>query len=896
MALAMASYRSVLARLRSLFARDRPDVDFDDEVQTHVGMLTERFVRQGMPFEDARCAAQRQFGNRTVLKEIRNDMQTFAWLEALWRDLRYGVRVLVKNKGFAAVAAITLALGIGAITAIFSVVNAAILRPLPYPHPRRLAILWGNVKRVRVERRGASYPDYLDWRGQTRSFETMAAFSGNKFALTGIDAPEPVSGEYVSQPYFSLLGIQPALGRTFRPEEDRAPQRDAVVVLSDGTWKHRFGGDPGMVGRTIQLGAHPYTVIGVAPPGFHGLTDEAELWVPFVMSGSAEDLGQRGDRGFQVLAQLNRGVSFARAQADMDAISNRLAQAYPGTNEARGVEVSPLEREMLGDIRKPLLLLLAAVGFVLLIACTNVANLLLARSEARQREIAMRIALGASRGRVLRQLLAESAVLVTLGCLAGLILAHFGARTLLAASPVTFPSYVHASLDPAVTLFTMLICCLVGLVLGLAPATHVHAAGVHDALKQSSGRSAGSHAGRRFRNGLVVAEISFSMLLLTGAGLLIRSLEHLATLNPGYDPSHLLALRVSLPRLLPADPPDANARPDAGLVVTAGEILRRLSQLPSIQSAGIATDVPLAGETAVFYTAEGQPAMHAQTMPRAYFHRVSPDFFKALRTPFIAGRAFTEDEVHNNADVAIVTVSLAQRFWAGQDPVGKRIKVGGLSSPRPWLTIIGVVNNMKYRGLPDNPTADPDLFQVFNERSRDFSVLVRTSLDPSSITSSVRNTLRQVEPSILIYDSATMEEFIGHETARPRFTGWLMAIFAGIALALAVIGIYGVMSYSVSRRTREIGVRIALGADRPRVLRMVVANGMGLVAVGLLLGTAAALALTRLIGTLLYGVTPSDPLTYGAAALTLAGAAFIACLMPAWHAARIDPAVTLRNE
>jgi putative ABC transport system permease protein len=857
----------------------RSDSDFDDEVDTHISMLTERLVRRGMPFEDARCEALRQFGNRTVLKEIRNDMRTFVWLETLWQDLRYGVRVLRKNKGFAAVAAITLALGIGADTAIFSVVNAAILRPLPYPHPQRLAILWGNVKRARVERRGASYPDYIDWRDQTQSFETMAAFTDSKFALTGIDTPERISGEYVSQPYFSLLGIQPALGRTFSPAEDRVPQRDAVVVLSDGAWKHRFGGDPAIVGRTIQLDGHPYTVIGIAPPGFSGLTDQAELWVPFVMSGSAEDLAERGTRGFEVLARLRGGVSFARAQADMDALSLRLAQTYPGTNEARGVEISPLEREILGDMRQPLLILLAAVGFVLLIACTNVANLLLARSEARQREIAMRIALGASRRRVLRQLLAESAVLVTLGCLAGLILAHFGARALMAASPVTFPSYVHPSLDPAVTLFTVLICCSVGLVLGLAPATHVRTAGVHDALKQSSGRSAGSHGGRRFRNALVVVEISFSMLLLIGAGLLIRSLERLATLNPGYDPSHLLTLRVTLPGLLPA-----------------GELLRRVSQLPSVQSVGIASDVPLGGDSAVFYTAEGQPAMSAQTMPRAYFHRISPDFFKTLRTSFIVGRAFTEDEVHHNADVVIVTESLVKRFWSGRDPIGKRIKVGGLNSPRPWLTIVGVVHDLKYRGLPDNPTADPDLFLVFNEQSRDFSVLVRTSLNPSAIAPAVRDTLRQIDPSILIYDSATMEEFIGHETARPRFTGWLMAIFAGIALALAVIGIYGVVSYSVSRRTREIGVRIALGANRTQVLRMVVGSGMGLVVVGLLLGTGAALALTRLIGTLLYGVTPSDPLTYSVAALTLAIAALMACLIPASRAASIDPAVTLRNE
>src|ERR1700733_2446961 len=359
---------------------DRSDADFDDEVDTHISMLTERLVRRGMSLEDARCAALRQFGNQTALREIRNDMRTFVWFETLWQDVRYGIRVLRKNKGFAAVAAITLALGIGANTAIFSVVNAAILRPLPYPHPERLAILWGNVKRVRVERRGASYPDYLDWRDQTRSFETMAAFTGNKFALTGIDTPERISGEYVSQPYFSLLGIRAAVGRTFRPEEDQTPQRDAVVVLTDLAWKRRFGGDPGIVGSTIELDGRAYTVIGIAPPGFRGLTDNAEVFVPFVMSGFGEDLKERGNRWSRVLARLKTGASIVQAQAEMNAIASRLAQAYPGTNEARGVEGTPLKKEPVGDTRKPLLILLAAVGFVLLIACTNVANLMLARS------------------------------------------------------------------------------------------------------------------------------------------------------------------------------------------------------------------------------------------------------------------------------------------------------------------------------------------------------------------------------------------------------------------------------------------------------------------------------------------------------------------------------------
>ncbi len=384
-------------------------------------------------------------------------------------DIRYSFRILGRNKGFAFVAILTLALGIGADTAIFSVVNAALLRPLPYPDPGRLTILWGSVKRGRVERRGASYPDYRDWRDQSRSFDSMAAFDDHRFTLTGADSPDRVPGEYVSQAYFSLLGIHAALGRTFRPEEDIAPLRDAVVVLSDGAWKRRFGGDPGIVGRVIQLDGRAYQVIGIASAGFRGLTDEAEIWAPFAMAGSADDLNDRGSRGFRVLSRLKAAVSVAQAQTEMDVLSNRLAQAYPATNEARGVEVSPLGQEIFGDIQKPLLILLAAVGFVLLLAATNVSNLLLARSEARQHEVALRTALGASRSRLVRQLVAESAVLVTSGCLAGLALAHYGVRALMAASPMRFPSFVHPSIDSSVALFTIVVCCLVALALGLHP-------------------------------------------------------------------------------------------------------------------------------------------------------------------------------------------------------------------------------------------------------------------------------------------------------------------------------------------------------------------------------------------------------------------------------------------
>ena len=883
-------------KLRYALTSRRSRQEFDQEVEDHIATLTDLFRARGMSQVEARQAARRQFGNLSILKEARHDMQRSIWLEALWQDLQYGTRMLGRNKAFAAVAVLTLALGIGANTAIFSIVNAAVLRPLPFPAPERLVVLWGNVKRVRVERRGASFPDYRDWREQTRSFEAMAAYDDSRFTLRGMETTERIPGEYVSLDYFQLLGIRAALGRTFTLEEDRVPQRDAVVVLSDGAWKRRFGGDPGMVGRHIQLNNRTYTVIGVAPARFLGLSDQAELWTPFAMYGSAEELNDRGVRWFQVLARLRPGVPLAQAQAEMDAVSSRLARAYPGTNEARGVEVSPLEREALGDMRKPLLVLLAAVGFVLLIACTNVANLLLARSEARRHELAMRMALGASRRRLIGQLLAESAVLVAFGCMAGAGSAHYAVRALMAASPLRFPTFIHPTIDGAVAVFTMLICGGVSVALSLAPMAQIGAAGFDETLRQSSGRSTTGRRGSRLRDALVVAEISISLLLLIGAGLAVRSLQRLATLDLGYDPSHVVSFRVGLPERRPTGRVESGES-NAKAVVTGNDILDRIAALPSVDSAAIATDAPLAGvSNAVFYTAEGQPPMNAQTMPRAYLHQVSSNFFQTLDTRFRFGRGFTEDEIRNNANVAIVTEDLVSRFWPGQNPLAMRIKVGDVNSDKPWLAIVGVLPQLKYRGLPANPTADPDLFQVFSKRTAFFSVLVRTAVPPATMLAAVRAALREVEPAILIYNSGTLAEWIGSETARPRFLGWLMGIFAAIALLLASIGIYGVTSYSVSRRTREIGLRMALGADRRKVFRVVVGRGAALLACGVLLGTTTGLAFTRLIATLVYGVSSTDLLTFTAAPALLIAVGIIACLVPAARASRIDPAIALREE
>ena len=479
------------------------------------------------------------------------------------------------------------------------------------------------------------------------------------------------------------------------------------------------------------------------------------------------------------------------------------------------------------------------------------------------------------------------------GAGAGLLLANWGVKALMASSPITFPSYIRPGLDPRVALFTVIVSCAVGLLLGLTPAAQISSGNLYDAFKQASSHSADHRGGRRFRGALVVAEVAFAMLLLVGAGLMIRSVQQLTALHPGYDTEHVLTLRVSLPRLAP---PATAAAQDARTVVTVRDVLRRIAQIPSVEAVAVATDVPLVGSNAIFFSGEGQPPVTAQNAPRAYFHRVSADYFKTMRIPLLAGRTFTETELQGTSNVAVVSEGVVKRFWPGQNPIGKRIKLGRVTDQDPWQTIIGVVNEMKYRALPNNPTNDPDLFLPLSERQRGFALFVRTPLDPASLAPSVRGVLREADSATVIYNVVTMRELASRETARSRFTGWLMGIFAASALLLAMIGIYGVMSYSVTRRTQEIGIRMALGAARGEVMGMIVRHGMGLIGAGLLLGTAAAFPLTRLIDTLLYGVAPTDPVAFLTAASALAAVALLACLLPAARATRIAPASALRNE
>ena len=820
-----------------------------------------------------------------------HDMWTFPSFESVRQDVRYALRTLRRSPAFAGVAIIVLALGIAGNTAMFSMVDAVRLRALPYAESDRLVILWGNVMRAKLERRGASYPDFLDWRGQATTFEGMAAADETRMTLSGAGEATRILVETVSASYFPLLRVNAAAGRTFVADEDVVPQKVAVVVLSDPFWRRQLSADPQIVGKALVLDARPYTVVGIMPPGFRGVGDRADVWVPFVMSDSAEGLAQRGSRGFQVLSRLKPGVSHAQAQAELDTISRRLEQAYPDTNEKRGVEVSPLDEELLGGFRPALSALMIAVAFVLLIACANVANLLLARSEARQREIAVRTAVGAGLSRILRQLVTESLVLTGISAVLGLGIAAAGLRILLQTSPVTFPSFVHPHIDLRVALFTGVVSVAAGILLGLAPAMHSRVSRLSDALKESARGSEGTRA-RKVRSVLVVAEVSLAVLLLVGAGLMIRTVQHLVAIDPGFNPDRLLTARVSIPRQATAGPSDG----PAPLVVAARTLLDRVRALPGVAGASLASDPPLSGlDSAVFYSAEGQGVANAQTMPRAYVHRVMPEFFATLGIPLKHGRTFLESESTPASRVVLVSENVATRFWPGQDPIGKRLKLGGVASQNPWLTIVGVAGEVKYRGLPENPTADPDLYFPFIDRAQQVSMVVRTTGDPASLVPSVRQAIRDVDPNTPVFGVFTMTERIADQTAQFRFVMWIMGAFASMALLLSAIGIYGVMSYLVSRRTRELGIRMALGANRREIVRLIVGGGARLIAAGIFLGAGASIALQRVMGALIYNASILDGAT-AVAIGSLAASGLLACYLPALRAARVDPLVALRAD
>lgn len=814
----------------------------------------------------------------------------------LLQDIRYGIRRLLKQPIITIVAIVSLGLGIGANTSIFSVVNAVLLRPLPYHDSERLVVVWETNSQsiaalMNIQNRNQVAPaNYLDWTTQNTSFDGMAAIRVLNFNLTGGDRPERVPGAIVTQNLFSLLGVKPALGRTFLPE-DAQPERERVVVLSAGLWQRRFGGDQNIIGQKLTLNNQSFSVIGVAPPEFQ-YPDTAELWalsrlaVPEAPgAANANLLTNRLAHYLLVLGRLKPGVTIQQAQADMTKIAGNLQSQYPETNTGAGARVVSMHEEIVGDIKPALKILLAVVAFVLLIACANIANLLLARASSLSKEIAVRVALGASRLRIIRQLLTESTLLALAGGVLGLVLAYQGIQMLVALNPGDIPRVKEINLDFYVLGWTVLLSVLTGVLSGLAPALQVSRPNLNETL-QEGGRGADPGATRhRVRNLLVVLEVAVSLVLLTGAGLLIKSFINLQRVDPGFNTENVLTMRVTLPSY---KYPQADQ-----LQGFTTELLQRVKQLPGVESAAITTALPLStAEAASSFTVEGQPPPADGSMPIANFRTVSPDYFQVLHIPVLKGRVFTGADTKDVQSVAVINQTMARNVFGNQDAIGKRIFIGGDKNPSE---IVGIVGDVRHTSLDTEPS--PEMYvSCLQAPPPAYTLAVRTKLEPESLAGAVRNEILAIDKDQPVSAVKTMSQMRSESLASLRFNTVALSIFAGLGLILAAVGIYGVMAYSVGQRTHEIGIRMALGAQPGAVMRLVLGQGMLLVLIGVVVGLVASFGMTRIMASLLYGVSATDPVTFVFVAVALSLVALLANYIPARRATKVDPLVALREE
>ncbi|HEX5581012.1 MAG TPA: ABC transporter permease [Gemmatimonadaceae bacterium] len=799
-------------------------------------------------------------------------------METLLQDIRYALRTLRRNIGFTAAAVLTLALGLGANAAIFGIVNGVLLRPLPYGDPDRLVMVWG--KYPEFGRTSTSLPDFLDWREGARSFESMAASHGATYNLTGTGEPEQLRASRVTANFFGTLGVQPALGRGFTADEDRGGD-DFVAVLSHGLWQRRFGGDRAILGRTIQLSGRPYTVIGVAPEGFR-FGDEVDLWTPTNLDMEVP----RRAEFLTVFGRLKPGVTVERANAELAGVLARLAREYPQTNATIRSEVVSMQADFVGDVRTALLVFSGAVGLVLLIACANVANLLLARATAREREMAVRTAIGAGRGRIVRQLLTESVVIALLGAALGLVIAVGGVGLLRGAGTEILPRIQEVRVDGAVILFSLALALLTGLLFGLAPAMRLSRGALHDSLKEGA-RGAAGGAATRIRNALVLSEVALALVLLVGAGLLVRSFERLHQVDLGFEPGNVLTYELVLP--------SAKFGDVAQLPAVYDELVERTRAIPGVSAVAVSDGLPMGAANYLSFTIEGRtppPDAFEDIQPFS----VTPGHFSVLRIPLRAGRVIEERDDAGTPAVAVVNEELVRRFFEGRDPIGRRITFGNPSNPETtWMTIVGVVGNVAQEGVTAAPY--PQLYRALRQDPRrGVFVTMRTTGDPTAVASAARQALRAVDPELPLTDLMTMQERVSADLARPRVSVALLGIFAGIALLLAAIGIYGVISYAVAQRTREIGIRMALGASTSDVRKLVVRQGMAPALAGIALGIVGALAATRVMSSLLYGVSATDPVTFAGVPVLLAMIALAAAYLPARRATRVEPVNALRSE
>ena len=881
----VAMLRKLKNGLRVLFRKEQLEQELDDEVRFHVERQIEEHVRAGMSLQEARRRARIELGGVEQVKENVREVRWGTILETFWQDIRYGARMLRRNPGFTTVAVLTLALGIGANTAIFSVVNGVLLRPLPFQNPARLVVVWESSEGAT---NSVSVPNYFDWRDQNQVFSDVALFRGRNYILTGAGEANRLRAGVASGRFFDLLGVQPLFGRTFGPEDDRTGA-DRVVVLSYGLWQRRFGADRDVLGEALLLNGNAYTVIGVMPRDFrHPDTDLVQMWLPVSFDTEyVSDLNTRGDHSFQVIARLREGVGLDQARAEMIAIASRLEAEYPGANAGMSAMVLPLLDALVEDVRPALLVLLGAVGLVLLIVCANVANLFLARAAAREREFGVRVALGAGRTRLVRHLLTESLLIAGIGGGLGLLMAIWGVDLLAALAPRNVPRLDKVAVDGPVLGITFALSVLTGLLVGLAPVRQVFRSEMQSFLREG-GRGTTAVGGGRLRNILVISEVTLSLVLLVGAGLLIKSFLHLMAVNPGFDPQNVLTLRVSLPGSTYAE-----KRQQAAF---QRQLVERIQSVPGVVSAGAVTPLPLSGgRMGVSLTVEGAPPPAPGEEAVARFRLASSDYFRVMRIPLIQGRLFSVSDTAESTAVAIISETMAARYWPRENPIGKRWTFGGGGPESKWRTIVGVVGDVKWRSL--ERASDPELYLPFAQLPMNWVFfVVRTNSNPMSLVPAVRSQVQTLDADLPVFAIATMDERLSRSVAQRRFTMFLLASFAGLAVVLAAVGVYGVISYSVSRRAHEIGIRMALGAQPNSILRMVLGQGLGLALAGVTLGIGGALTLTRYLESLLFGVASTDILTFSAVPALLLIVAFLASYIPARRATKVDPMVALRYE
>ena len=865
-------------RVKAVWNRPQLDRDFKDEVAFHLAMREEKNRLAGIDPGESRYAARRKFGNTTAIQERNREIWTFVSLEGLLQDVRLALRMLHKNPGFTAVAVLTLALGIGANTAIFSVVNGVLLNPLPYKDPQQLV----------AARHTDSLLNVIDIQRLTRSFAQGGAINTEDMDYTNGAEPVQIQAGYVDAGFLETLGIPPTLGRLITPEED-VKGGPRVVVVSFAFWKNFLNSDRQAVGRTVTLSGNDYIVVGVLPANFALPRDHAEVFVSLQVA-YPEAAAFRGVHFMDSYWRLKPGVTLAQAQADVLAIDRHLAEQYPDTERKRQTQLVPLQAFVVGDVRTSLLVLFGAVGFVLLIACANFASLLVARMTARRPELTIRAALGAGKLRLIRQALVESALLAILGGGAGLVLAEWGTRLLLSLKPAALERFSGIQVDARVLIFVFGVSVLTGIVFGIAPAWSAASADFGEALKDGGGRVTASPSSHLLRKLLVIAEFALALVLLVGAGLLLKGFSRLSAVNPGFNPRNVISMHLQLPATRYVDiPPQTQFR---------RELLARLNSLPGVEAAMV-TDIPFGGNYLTHsIVIDGRPPVLVGAEPHVQTLSVMGDYFQVMQIAIRAGRGFTDADREGQPLVAVVNQKFVEQFFPHESPLGARIDWGRAKLAHNWMTIVGVVNDVKHSGLglPTDPAVYAPFPQSDEAWRRWMSLAIRTPGSPTGLVEEVKKQVWSLDRQIPVSDILSMESLMAVSLAQERFNMLLLGLFAALALTLAAVGIYGLMAYSVSQRTHEIGLRMAIGA-RPRdILHLVLADGAKLAFLGIAIGVATALALTRLMATLLFEVQPTDPPTFAAVAVLLALVGLVACYIPARRATRVDPMVTLRYD